>query len=97
MSLALGILALALLFVGSAVVTLEGFARVAGRWQSLLGSGVVWALFVGTGSMYFVEAELVARLGPFAFWWKATALQEGANRQSRSPVPADCCDDLGSY
>ncbi len=50
-TLAFGIMALTLLFVGSAVVTLEGFARVARRPRSLLGFGVVWAVFVGTGSM----------------------------------------------
>ncbi len=71
-TLALGIMALTLLFVGSAVVTLEGFARVARRWRSLLGVGVVWAVFVGTGSMYFTESEVVAQLGAFPLWWRAT-------------------------
>ena len=56
-TMAVGIVALTLLFAGSAVVTLEGFARVVRRWRSLLGFGLVWALFVGAGSLYFADAR----------------------------------------
>ena len=71
-TMAVGITALTLLFVGSAVVTLEGFARVAQRKRSLLGFGVVWAVFIGAGSLYFAEPELVAELGTFSYWLRAT-------------------------
>jgi len=71
-TMAVGINALTLLFLGSAVVTLERFARVARRWRSLLGFGAVWALLVATGSLYLAEAELVAKTGTFGFWLRAT-------------------------
>jgi lipoprotein-releasing system permease protein len=48
-TLAAGINALTLLFLGSAVVTLERFARAARRRRSLFGFGLVWSLLVAAG------------------------------------------------
>jgi lipoprotein-releasing system permease protein len=65
-AMAFGINALTLLFVGSAVVALEQFARVARRWRSLLGFGLVWAAIVGSGFLYLQAPELSAR--PWTEW-----------------------------
>ena len=46
-AIAVGVNALTLLFVGSAVATLERFARVANRWGSVASVGVCWAALVG--------------------------------------------------
>jgi len=72
-TMAVGIMALTLLFVGSAVVTLEGFARVARRWRSLLGFAGVWAVFVGAASLYYADAQVVAELGSLSYWLRGTA------------------------
>jgi lipoprotein-releasing system permease protein len=50
-ALALGINALTLLFLGSAVVALERFARVARKPGSLATVGLVWAAIVGIGAL----------------------------------------------
>ena len=60
-ALAVGINALTLLFLGSAVVTLERFARVARRWRSLLGFGLCWAALVGAGSLYWSDPQALAQ------------------------------------
>ena len=71
--LAVGINALTLLFVGSAVVTLERFARVARRWRSWLGFSVVWALLVGAMSLGMSDPEATAELGRMRQWLYASA------------------------
>jgi lipoprotein-releasing system permease protein len=71
-TMAVGIMALTLLFVGSAVVTLESFARVARRWRTLLGCVLIWAVFVGGASLYFAEPQIVAELGGLSYWLRAT-------------------------
>jgi lipoprotein-releasing system permease protein len=65
-AMAFGINALTVLFVGSAVVALEQFARVARRWRSLLGFGLGWAAIVGSGFLYLQAPELSAR--PWTEW-----------------------------
>jgi lipoprotein-releasing system permease protein len=72
-SLAVGINALTLLFLGSAVVTLERFARVVRRWRSLLGFGVVWSLLVGAMSLSWSDPALGGDLGPVSQWLLASA------------------------
>ena len=49
-AIALGINALTLLFVGSAVVALERFARAVVRWRSALGVGLCWSVLVGAAN-----------------------------------------------
>ena len=71
-SIAIGINALTLLFVGSAVVTLERFARVAARWRSVLGFGLGWAALLGAGSLYWNEAT-GAELDLLSRWALASA------------------------
>ena len=68
-ALAAGINALTLLFLGSAVVTLERFARAARRRWSLLGFGLLWSLLVAAGiSTWGGPALTVAGLEP---GWRA--------------------------
>ena len=55
--IALGVNALTLLFAGSAVVALEGFARVARRPTSIVGCVLLWAGVLGVGSRYTRAAE----------------------------------------
>jgi lipoprotein-releasing system permease protein len=57
-ALALGISAMALLFVGSAVVALERFARASKRTSSLVGFGLLWALVLGAFTIYFQAEDL---------------------------------------
>ncbi|MEE9607720.1 MAG: lipoprotein-releasing ABC transporter permease subunit [Myxococcota bacterium] len=59
-AIALGIIALTLLFVGSAVVALERFARAVVRWRSALGVGLCWSVLVGVGAVRWGNPELVA-------------------------------------
>ena len=59
-AIAVGISGLTLLFVGSAVVALEQFARANRRWQSLLGCALLWSLFGGYAVMRASAPELVA-------------------------------------
>jgi lipoprotein-releasing system permease protein len=70
--IALGIGALILLFVGSAVVALERFARVAKRWKSLLGCGLFWSGVVACGVLYVRAPELSAR--PWGEWLESWAI-----------------------
>ena len=67
-TLAIGINALTLLFLGSAIVTLERFARVARRWRSLLGFGLVWAAVVGGMSLYWNDPAELAQVGRLQQW-----------------------------
>jgi lipoprotein-releasing system permease protein len=59
-AIAVGISGLTLLFVGSAVVALEQFARVNRRWQSLIGCGLLWSLCGGYAVVTTSAPELVA-------------------------------------
>jgi hypothetical protein len=52
LAIALGINAMTLLFVGSAVVALERFARVATRMYVIVGCAAVWSLLVGAFMIY---------------------------------------------
>jgi lipoprotein-releasing system permease protein len=69
-TLAVGINALTLLFLGSAVVTLERFARANRRLGSLLGCGLVWSLLVAAGVAAWGGPELTGGREP---GWGATA------------------------
>ncbi len=70
-AIAVGVNALTLLFVGSAVATLERFARVANRWGSLASVGVCWAALVGAVTLNWIDSEIVAQVG----WARAWARQ----------------------
>ena len=70
--IAVGIGALTLLFVGSAVAALERFARVAKRWKSLLGCGLFWSGVVACGVLYVRTPELSAR--PWGEWLESWAI-----------------------
>ncbi|MBW1684870.1 MAG: hypothetical protein JRS35_07365, partial [Deltaproteobacteria bacterium] len=72
-AIAIGINALTLLFVGSAVVTLERFARVARRWRSVLGFGLCWAALVGAGSLYWSEPGAFGETHRAGQWALASA------------------------
>jgi lipoprotein-releasing system permease protein len=69
-TLAVGINALTLLFLGSAVVTLERFARANRRLGSLLGCALVWSLLVAAGVSAWGGPELTGGREP---GWRATA------------------------
>jgi lipoprotein-releasing system permease protein len=71
-TLALGINALTLLFLGSAVVTLERFARVARRWRSLLCVGACWAAVAGSVYVQGWQPEVLAAGGGWAAWGRAS-------------------------
>ena len=62
-AIALGISAMALVFVGSAVVALERFARAAKRTSSLIGFGALWSLVLGAFALYFRAEELAGAPG----------------------------------
>jgi lipoprotein-releasing system permease protein len=72
-SIVVGIAALLLLFSGSAVVTLERFARVTRRPRNVLVCGVCWALLVGLGSLYFSDPGELAAEGVLRRWALASA------------------------
>ena len=57
-AIALGINALTLLFMGSAVVALERFARAARRVRSVSLFGLLWACVLGAGAVYLRSGEL---------------------------------------
>jgi lipoprotein-releasing system permease protein len=62
-TLAAGINALTLLFLGSAVVTLERFARAARRRRSLLGFFLLWSLLVAGGVVAWGGPALLGLTG----------------------------------
>jgi len=72
----LGIAALTLLFLGSAVVALEQFARVSRSWRSLVGFGLCWSGIVGSGYLYHFRPELSAR--PVTEWLESWLVATGA-------------------
>ena len=57
-ALALGINALTLLFLGSAAVALERFARAIRGWRSPIGVSLAWSVLVGVAAVYWGAAEL---------------------------------------
>ena len=59
-ALALGINALTLLFLGSAVVALERFARAARRLRSVALFGALWSGVLGAGAVYWSSSEIGA-------------------------------------
>jgi len=65
----LGIAALTLLFLGSAVVALEQFARVSSSWRNLVGFGLCWSGVIGGGYLYQFHPELAA--GPWTEWLRS--------------------------
>jgi lipoprotein-releasing system permease protein len=74
-ALAVGINALTLLFLGSAVIALERFARVAQGWRGVLGVGLVWSAAVGAAVVYWRGAEPVGEFlgSPVRAWGVAAA------------------------
>jgi lipoprotein-releasing system permease protein len=60
-AIALGINAMALLFMGSAVVALERFARVARSWRSAVCFGALWSAVLGAFAIYLQSDELAGR------------------------------------
>jgi lipoprotein-releasing system permease protein len=86
-SLAVGINALTLLFVGSAVVTLDRFARAAHRRASLAGSFLAWALLVAAGAVAWAGPELLGA-EPGARW-------QGFARALPGALLAVCAAALG--
>jgi lipoprotein-releasing system permease protein len=75
-AIALGILALTLLFVGSAVVALERFARVARSPWTLAPVVVVWSALLGAGALHHVAPESAngAARDALAAWLRVSAL-----------------------
>ena len=79
-AIALGINAMTLVFLGSAVVALERFARVARRWSVIIACAVVWAGVLGGAYLYWTSevlsgADLATRLSA----WGLATLRAGAS------------------
>jgi lipoprotein-releasing system permease protein len=72
----LGITALTLLFLGSAVVALEQFARASTGWRNLVGFGLVWSGVVSGGYLYQFHPELSAQ--PWTEWLRNWLVATGA-------------------
>jgi lipoprotein-releasing system permease protein len=74
-AIAVGFNALALLFVGSAVVALERFARVARSPRTLALASLVWAALLGAGALHHLSPESAnAGTGAaFAAWLRLSA------------------------
>jgi len=72
----IGIAAITLLFLGSAVVALEQFARVSSSWRNLVGFGLCWSGVVGGGYLYQFQPELSAQ--PWTEWLRSWAVATGA-------------------
>jgi len=72
----LGIGALTLLFLGSAVVALEQFARVSSSWRNLIRFDLCWSGVVGAAYLYQFHPELAAE--PWTewllYWLRATGV-----------------------
>ena len=67
-TLVVGIGALAMLFLGSAVVTLESFARVAERPRGVVIVCLVWAAVLGASSLSWADPEQLAEIGLWQAW-----------------------------
>ena len=72
----LGIAAMMLLFLGSAVVALEQFARASKGWGNLIRFGLCWSGVVGAGYLYQFHPELSAQ--PWTEWMRSWMLATGA-------------------
>jgi len=72
----LGIAALTLLFLGSAVVALEQFARVSASWRNRILFGLCWSGVVGAGYLYRFHPELSAQ--PWTEWLQSWLSAAGA-------------------
>ena len=70
-ALILGIILLSLLYVGSAIVVLERFARVSSRTGLMLFSCLVVSGVLGLFVLQLTQPEISAR--PWAEWWPAYA------------------------
>jgi len=58
-ALAVGINALTLLFLGSAVVALERFARAVRRWRSVAAVGAVWTALAASGALHWGAPQIL--------------------------------------
>ena len=69
-ALALGIAAMTVLFLGSAVVVLERFARATRRWSSVILVTLVWAALLGTQGLdrAWFEGLQLTWPGPVQAW-----------------------------
>jgi len=72
----LGIAALTLLFLGSAVVALEQFARVSMSWRNRIGFGLLWSGIAAGGYLYQFHPELSAQ--PWTEWLRSWLVATGA-------------------
>jgi lipoprotein-releasing system permease protein len=72
----LGIVALTLLFLGSAVVALEQFARGSSSWRNLIKVVLCWSGVVGGAYLYQFHPELSAR--PWTEWLRSWVFATGA-------------------
>jgi len=72
----LGIAAMMLLFLGSAIVALEQFARVSKSWGNLIRFGLCWSGVVAAGYLYKFHPELSAQ--PWTEWLRSWVLATGA-------------------
>jgi lipoprotein-releasing system permease protein len=63
-----GLGALAVLFLGSAVVTLESFARVARRPRGVVLIAACWAAALGGATLAFADPEQLAQTGRWQAW-----------------------------
>jgi lipoprotein-releasing system permease protein len=71
----LGIAALTLLFLGSAVVALEQFARVSRSWGNRIGFGLCWSGIAAAGYLYQFHPEFSAQ--PWTEWLRGWAIATG--------------------
>ena len=71
----LGITALTLLFLGSAVVALEQFARVSRSWGNRIRFGLCWSGIAAAAYLYQFQPELAAR--PWTEWLRSWVLATG--------------------
>jgi lipoprotein-releasing system permease protein len=72
----LGIAALTLLFLGSAVVALEQFARFSSSWRNRVGLTLCWSPVVSTAYLYQYRPELSAQ--PWTEWLRTWVLWTAA-------------------
>ncbi len=73
-ALAVGINALTLLFLGSAVVALERFARAVRSWRSVVTVGVVWSALVTPGALRWAAPQIAGMSdGPGPGLWAGAA------------------------
>ena len=56
-ALLLGICVVTLVFLVSAVIALEHFARAIRRWPTVIGCGLVWSVLVAFGALALVAQE----------------------------------------